>query len=1174
MKKCNVNFESKYAILDGRQMTIEDYLKNKTRLSGKLYCIPGNHELISVDSVQRRPHFRHKHSYDIEGHPMTQWHSEWQSNFPDTEIEFKHKANQLRDRRADIVLPKFKQIVEIQHSKIESGEVNSRMKDYNLHDHNVKWIIDGQNSINVKKQDKRLILEFSTNYWLFQSFLGCNNIYYDIEGFIYQINPNNVKSYQVDVSEPKLKSEFIDSLKNNTNLWVEDEPPQCFLHVKQQGAGSGKTFGMMQLLNSDPEITHYKYIALITKQHSAVKVMVTEFDDQYYGTGSHKEKKLTNMEDLESSMSDSGKQYIRKYRNTLTNTVCIAIFGTVDSFTYALGDSPNNAADKFNGIVQSIRDGTIKTNYMGKMKYASVNPILNKEMLIMVDETQDLTEIYGEALLQVVRSKCTNLCVVGDRLQSLSFKDNTLTYLHRAEDAMMKVIKADTTNVVRRFSDPALVKFVNDLIPFQKYGLPPMRPEEIRTATPNALTVFSAKTVCADKSEDSEEVINAVEQIINLVKEEALANDRIPEDFLIVTPFTKKNPLVEALQIALNSFWKDLMENDTTYIENVKNNNNYWKDVDTSKFRRYAIFHKSEDGCSINTNESINATRMLSIHSSKGDGRKVVFVIGVTESALQLFSQVSNNLIYDSLLHVAITRQKEKLYFRLEQNGDDINTKIENSDTDLVTLNTSFDIQKKSVKIPKIVGILQKTSFEHFYTNLISPYEIAPLPQQTTDKKLIIDMGEHNMRHSAMFMNIIVHACNHEFIMRLDTKKQFFAILNGVKDAIIKPVADWKGYYKILKNNKDKKLDAKSIKYIPVIKVSSKDHKQEYEIYYKIIIETINRVKEELGCLGKTTLDYFCPLESVVLFYMIESTQKGKYQAITISDLYNIIDIYSKVYDSSAKGHNTCGCNKHFPINNNTLTKSEQEYKEYLCNHYDRLSHVNSLLDEFDIKHKNINWLYNHTINIKNSSSFDIKAQPDMIGYNNECVFNLYIKPQFNELNYNEFLVSSLFQTYLLCNLEETSENYKKFANKPVISYVISFNKDVIYEVNWTNIIEDKKEFIKKVIYDIMFNMYSVKHTQYHSVFKNIITTMKEQNPQQILKKCESSFEYDTTPKYLCKAWNSISDKLEDCEGKKEQRRVLSKYTDADTFVGLFHHKLNISLKSFLEIHEEDDESD
>ena len=1162
---CNINFESQYTFINGKQFSINEYLNTPSLRNNKILCKEG-HELILAQGQIIKPYFRHKNPNDVGGFPMTEWHCEWQGNFPNTEVDFKDKVNQLRNRRADILLENVKQILEIQHSKIESGEVNERMKDYALHQHTVKWIIDGQNCINVKRFGERIILEFTSNYWLYKSFLDCDFVYYDINGFIYKVKPANIKSYQIDVYEPKLKCEFIEALKTNTDLWDNYEPPQCFLYVKQQGAGSGKTYGMMQMLNSDPDIVNYKFIAFITKQHSAVKVMLKEFDEQYIA------KKLTNIVDLESSMSKSGKQYIRKYKNTLTNKDYIAIFGTVDSFTYAIGESSKNSGDKFDSIVQSIRDGTIKTTYAGAMKYASIDPILNKEMLIMIDETQDLTETYGEAFLQIVRSKYTNLCVVGDRLQSLSLKDNALTYLHRANEAVMKVIKSDSTNNVRRFSDPTLIKFVNDLIPFEKYGLPPMTHAitTISESSKNSLTIFRAKkTIYADKSEDSEEVIEAVQQIMDYFKKEVETNNRIPEDFLIVTPFTKKNPLIEALQIAINSYWKDTMENNRNYIENVKSTNEYWKTIDTTKYIRYAIFHKSEDGCSINTNESIHATRMVSIHSSKGDGRKVVFIIGLTSSALQIFSQVSNNIIYDSLLHVAITRQKENLYFRLEDNNDDICNRIKKSDTDIIMESTKFDILKKSIKLSNIADKILNFSFEKFYKNLISLVEIPQFPPETINKKLIIDMGDHNMRYGSISMNILVHSCNYEFKMKSNTKKQFFAILNQVKKAPINTVNTWNEYYKILENNND---IHNPVTRIPILEFLSNNSNQEYKEYYKIIFATMNRIREELECLGKTILNYFCPFESVILYYMIESTKNGKYLALTISDLYNIIDIYSKVFDSSAKGHEHCACKTHFKSNQNILSDTEKEYKEYLYNHFDRLEHINSLLDTLDNTHKNINWLYSHNIGIENNDKFSINRDKEIIGYNDTQVFNIYIKPQFNDLNFNDFLLNSLLDTYTLCNSNTESENFKKFGNKKIISYVISLNKDEIYQINWTDIVNEKRNFIQNILYDKMYEIFNSKHEQYYNVFMNLIDTMEEKSPQKFIEMCENTFNKDSRyPSYLTKAWVYISNKLEDCEDKKDNDAIFSKYKNKDIFIKLFDSKLKISLKSFLDINDDEE---
>lgn len=49
--------------------------------------------------------------------------------------------------------------------------------------------------------------------------------------------------------------------------------------IKQQGAGNGKTYGLIQILQQ-PEFEHYKCFIAVTKQHSAKDVIKAEFDDQ------------------------------------------------------------------------------------------------------------------------------------------------------------------------------------------------------------------------------------------------------------------------------------------------------------------------------------------------------------------------------------------------------------------------------------------------------------------------------------------------------------------------------------------------------------------------------------------------------------------------------------------------------------------------------------------------------------------------------------------------------------------------------------------------------------------------------------------------------------------------------------------------------------------------------
>jgi AAA domain len=1168
MYRCNKNFQSRYANIDAiGQVYVDDYVNGVYNTSTHTpRCMPNGHELVFVNGTKRQPHFRHKYGADTEDSNITEWHLEWQGNFPITEQSFKNRCGQIKDRRADVVISNYKRIIELQHSPIDSSEVKNRNDDYRIHEHNVIWIVDSQNSIQIKPIGDRIVLQFTSNPWLYESFLDCDTVYYDINGFMYKLNPNNVMANQIDVCEPKLKSDFIEALKTYDEPWIAEEPPQSFLYVKQQGAGSGKTYGMMMSLNNDAEIAHYKWIIFITKLHSAKAVMYNEFMEQY-NKGS-----LNNIEMLGEPLFEN-KKYILHYRHKLTDVEACVIFATVDSFTYAIGEASEKSADTFKGIVQSIKDGVSKVKRSGALKYAGVDPFINKETITMIDETQDLSELYGEAFLKFVSSTHTNLCVVGDRLQSLSERTNALTFLHNAESVGLKVIKGGASNVVRRFSNPRLIQFVNSMIPFDKNDLPPMTPAKIEDELPNALTVFSAKTVYANQSSEDDEVIRSVDQIMLYFKTEVETMNRVPEDFLIVTPFTNKNPLVESLQIAINVFWKDMMENNTRYIENVKSIHPYWKNIDPNEYTRYAIFHKSQEMGSINLSESDHATRMVSIHSSKGDGRKIVFVIGVTQGALQLFSQVANNLIYDSLLHVAITRQKERLYFRLEANEDDIHKRILKSTAGIsIESNSEFNYETNSIRLPHVCDDLLKFSFDKLHESVISKNEPPKLPHLSEDEKLLIDMGDHNIRYASMFMNVIVHICNHEQRAQSSTKRQLHAILKNIKPHNIKPVLKLQEYIRLLKENN---TSNEKNEYIPVLHFATRDSDRDYNRYFKIILEIMYRVIEELKKIGNCPLNYFCPLESIVLYYMIECVEQGRYQAITINDVYNIVDTYSKVFDPFSKGHDYCKCKSHFSVCVTNLNDAQRKQQAYLHAHYERLAHICSILDRFVSEHPSVNWLYDHAVTYLGAENdeFAISRGHPLIGYDEGCVYVFNIMPQLSELNFNQFITNSIYDTWLIRNVPLDSNNYLKgFREKPVVSCVLSLNRKEIYTVDWTNVVNDNIDFIVNSIYDTLLNKYSTKHEQYYNNFISVVKS-NGGDIKSILKECQKSIDPKKTAPYISKFWISFEGKIGECSTRKEKGEKLSRYTEKDTFMKLINGYLDRSLMGFLGMIE-DDESD
>jgi hypothetical protein len=119
----------------------------------------------------------------------------------------------------------------------------------------------------------------------------------------------------IDVIEYKTKSEFINSLKNNINIWSEEKIPQCILYHNQRGAGCGKTYESIQLLDKSKIFNHKDTFIFLTKMHSAKEVIYNELKEQY------ERGDLSNLELPKEGNDIVGKQYLIKYKNNRNNHI-------------------------------------------------------------------------------------------------------------------------------------------------------------------------------------------------------------------------------------------------------------------------------------------------------------------------------------------------------------------------------------------------------------------------------------------------------------------------------------------------------------------------------------------------------------------------------------------------------------------------------------------------------------------------------------------------------------------------------------------------------------------------------------------------------------------------------------------------------------------------------------
>ena len=1170
VRLCNVNFISQFCFINNEQIDVKDYINNNNKLN--IFCQNG-HELILVNGEKRKPHFRHKNSCDVGGNPMTLWHIEWQSYFPITEVCFSCKPNQIKERRADVLLSD-KKTLEIQHSKYEKEEIDNRKHDYNLHGIDIIWLIDGNKNIDVKilEYSNRVYLEFTSDYWKYESFKSYEYIFIDIDSIVYKINPNKVKSHMIDVENGKTKEEFIESLKKDIDMWKNEEPEQCNLFIKQQGARNGKTFGIIKMLEDDDKI-HYTNFIYITKQHSAKHIIKTEFESQKQNF-----KYLQNIE-----ITENNKKYIIKYFNEKSKKNCQIIVSTIDSFTYSIGNKNHTHFNKFEGLIYSIIDGHIETKNCGTINFGGLSPKLNKETLLVIDEFQDPPEYYAKAIVQIMRNKYIDVFIVGDKLQSISNEKNAFTYFLENEFPLINIIKLEPTNICRRFIHPKLVEFVNFMIPFEKYNLPNIKSyKEYDGEDYNPLVFFTGKFTdsTSKTTENQDKIFEEIEKIMEYYENEVNENNRFPQDFLIVTPFTKNNPLVDALLLAINIFWKNKFTNDIEYMKNWKNN------ITINDYYRYAIFHKSEEGSSIDLSESEYSTRIVSCHASKGDGRKVVFIISFNESALKKFSQTSNNLLYDSLFHVGITRMKEKLYIRYENNNDDISRKINKyrqNDKICQEIKPNININNY-IRYNEIVCNSIDKSYEIFYKNIIKGTDFEP-NVEIKDEKRIIDMGNHIIRYSSLYITILLEIVNKEKSNKdSDIKKQIIAILNNVCSSDITHVNDIKGYYTLLRD---------CDKEIPIIRISNKG--QDYIKYFNAIFDIATLLKIKIKNLLKNNEQIIlCPLECIILNYMIQIVHQKEKSNINIVDIYDIIDLYSNSFSNdNIHGHENCLCKKHFNKVHTSFVKNKKidNIKFYLLKHFEKTNDIKNIMSSFHTNYPNISWLMNHTIQYNgNNNNFKMKKQFNLIGYDENIVIITYIKPQFNSLNYNEVLVNSIFDTYLINNVKKYDkegqifENYKRFYDKKVITCIFTLDRNEPYYIDWVDSIQKNCEIIKNRIYFSIIEKYKLETNNIFYFYNywrmycpdnekkpsDFIRFLKEQF-DEIKKQMLPSFE---PVKYIDEFISNIDFEISFIKGKTNKELILNNYDDIDYFSEKIQEKLDINVKRYLGMKIDDDDSD
>jgi hypothetical protein len=1027
------------------------------------------------------------------------WHNNMESQFPKEmqEIKFFCSANNTR-RRADILLSDNR-TCEIQHSFISEREIINRFNDWNKFGKDIVWLLDGNDGIEFDELSTGNYLLKFKQLWKYKSFVKTYDfILIEKDDMVFKIELNKIKSGIIELKESKTLQETIDCLKTTPdkiwNYWGDDNVVKSTLIVHQQGAGNGKTYGIWKSITENLDRKSY---IIVTKQHSAKTVIYKELEDQQkrYSNG-EEEFHIENI--TNDTEENTDKHYVIKYTHKKSKRECTVIIGTIDSFCYGLSTSNTKGSSFFKGIVDNIKEKGATKIRNGYMMFGGQYIQLSKESEIWIDEVQDLPENYYHAMIKLMYETSCYMNIVGDKLQSLEHQDNFLTSIIDEGLPNIKVVINEPINKNRRIKVTNMGDKINELVNFNKYELPSIECDDKipKESNEEPIKIIELPIIYAN-DKDEIKVCEFCDKILKLYDDEVKNNNYNPNDFLIVFPIMKGNVMAEELQTKIQEFWIK-RKDDKEYIE-------------------YVYLHKHTEGTVINTKDSVNATRIMSIRSSKGDGRKVVFILGITEESLKIVSNNKIGLVYESHLHVALTRAKKQIYFGLTKNNDDIHRRL--GEIGYVEYLPNID---KRITLEKINDLIDKNKLIEILNKNNVNSENYMEKEINNGPKETVDWGYHCIKYYTFYYNVILNITNNKQYNLSDDKSQLFVKLRIISNYFIKDLSV-KEFYKYLNKYQDKNFPDS----FPLCKLTKKP---EYEKYRKIIHTTMNKVKKYIKEKKINELNVY---ESIILTYMIQVETCKKYADISPMEIYNITDFFKK------------------------NTNKEQELLNNIQN-------IKDIINQTGIHdYQNVNWNISKMVEL--DSGYEcfklLKSQFPIIGNNDKEIIHIVLKSNISQLNFWETMIEVLLERFLIYN-PKSEDDKEKFKDKKINTYLFLLDKNSFIKIDW----DWDKVLIKEIKDEINVGLnrqFQNKHSDIYKYFTHIRTKQPEvweKTPDkiidQIIQKCN---KMHNCPDYITKVLDDINTKIEDGDD-------YNYVNNFKTFNNKLNKKLDSRLKKYLEL--------
>jgi len=667
---CDFRTNEGYIKETGQRIYPQDYTDN---LKGKIVCKNG-HSLIFVKNKWGTQFFKHKNEKDIAPNftPMTEWHNEWQNSFPEEcrECKITGPDTVKSFRRADVLIEVGinKKTLEFQHSHINKKDVEDRVSDHQKCGCDLIWLVNGDLTVNVEDYDDCSLLRFKADYWKYTSFQGNDSYFIEIDDKIYRINANLVAFNYIKVPKPISRDEFLKLMfDKRTHRRDEDivHIPQTDIFFNKKGAGSGKTYDICRIFSEERWKDKHTFV-FTTKQNSNVSGINNQIKE-HINKGI-----LVGLESLGEPEQLSGNKYLFKFKRLTDDSEIWVFLGTLDSFVNSISSPDTNGPDIFAQRVKHMQYAK-KLDGNGRTKFGGVKISVNAKMLFCVDEGQDNDSDYYEGIVSLACKTHNAAYICGDPLQCLKYSENLITLSegpHPEQGGLLQFHEDGNTNETRRFG-PEIAEFVNQNVPYQHFGRDPLtcsftneeRHDSIyedRAKPHNILK--GVKVISKPKfGAVTEEWDTFRKDFVDFMRCLSKKNYLVPEDWLISFAILADQVLPKALESEINEMWGELFLK-PEYQDTVLKKHPYWKnhyETHLTMSFDFCQLHSSAGDGSININESERKTRIVSIHTAKGDGRPVSVSFlsqGALEARFDPFGP--GNRIYESFLNVSLTRAK------------------------------------------------------------------------------------------------------------------------------------------------------------------------------------------------------------------------------------------------------------------------------------------------------------------------------------------------------------------------------------------------------------------------------------------------------------------------------------------------------------------------------------